>query len=362
MGSDIVTELVTQLPAIFYIQICGTFFLLAALMAFFVNRRSQKRHRELVAAAAAAAREEALNARVDDMGWPDDPPAPRSSQRSIFDKMDTKELPPLDLLVGDEPPPDAKPLTPAVSSAPARLRLMPEDQQYLRLHNADVSAAQEVLTVFRDADDGRLIVQMGATAYRSLADAPEAKKSFTRLMKELGDTILKADPRPTGHNALDGQALEAESAREPETPPVMSPAEPASAPPPAEPMPEAAPDSYDFPPPPALPNGTMPGDLPSYKMDDNPVKWGKGRGGRAKAEFTPPPDFNIPAAIEEYVQYKLQFTPQVRGRNIHVKPALHGGVRIEVDNASYEAVDDVNDPMVRAFLRAAIDEWQERNG
>ena len=39
---------------------------------------------------------------------------------------------------------------------------------------------------------------------------------------------------------------------------------------------------------------------------------------------------------------------------------VHGGVRIVVNGQAYEAVDEVAEPRVRAFIQQAIAEWQER--
>jgi hypothetical protein len=80
----------------------------------------------------------------------------------------------------------------------------------------------------------------------------------------------------------------------------------------------------------------------------------------SKSEMPPIPELNIPAAIEAYLQYKKQFSPEYAQRSIHVLPAMGGGVRIEVDGTYYESVGDVADNDIRAFLQATIQEWQKR--
>jgi hypothetical protein len=43
-----------------------------------------------------------------------------------------------------------------------------------------------------------------------------------------------------------------------------------------------------------------------------------------------------------------------------VRSGVGGGVQIQVDNSYFDAVGDVSDPEIRAFLSATIEEWQER--
>ena len=91
-------------------------------------------------------------------------------------------------------------------------------------------------------------------------------------------------------------------------------------------------------------------------MPDTPVK--PKRGQRPVAE--PIPEINIAEAIESFLQHKLAQSPEYGERSIHVRPALHGGVTIEVDGAFYEAVGEVADEEVREYLTATIAEWQAR--
>jgi hypothetical protein len=104
-------------------------------------------------------------------------------------------------------------------------------------------------------------------------------------------------------------------------------------------------------------NVPLPGDLPKFKMPDTPPQPPK-RGRKPVAE--PIPEINIAGAIEAFLQHKLAFTPEYSTRSIHVRPASHGGVHIEVDNKLYDSVGDVEDAAVREFLTATIAEWQSR--
>ena len=109
---------------------------------------------------------------------------------------------------------------------------------------------------------------------------------------------------------------------------------------------------------PPLKEGQLPGDLPSYKLDDNPVP--KLRRGQ-KANLEPVPEVNIAGAIEAYLQHKLQQSGDFAGRSIHIYPAPDGGISIEVDGQYFEAVGDVADSGVREFMTQSIQEWQERH-
>jgi len=102
----------------------------------------------------------------------------------------------------------------------------------------------------------------------------------------------------------------------------------------------------------------MPGDLPKFKMPDKPeIPPRRGRNAPPKEAI---PEINIAAAIESYLQHKLMQTPAYAGRNIHVRPASHGGVQIDVDGHIFESVGEVEEVAVREFLATTIAEWQSR--
>ncbi len=241
---------------------------------------------------------------------------------------DTGELPDLDLLVAELP-------------KASGVRVLSDQSQQVRLANGAVVAAQELMSVLRDKRDGRLMVLFGDTGYRSLAEASEAKREFTRLMKELAAVIMQPDDSPP----------EPASA----STPAPAPAKPEPAPPPAQKLPK-----MELPPAPR--DTTLPGDLPSYRFDDNPASIQIGRLGVRKVEFTPPPAVDIASAIEQFLQFKLAQTGMFKGRDIHILPNPSGGVKIRVDSAFYDFVDEIQDLEVRAFIQATIAEWQERQG
>lgn len=280
-------------------------------------------------------------------------------------KLDTGDLPDLGMLLNpspikkDLPPVPSTPSAPAPAPRPAQspLRQMTETPQRLKLNTGEITSAKEMLVVLRDETDGRLMVQIGATGYRSLLDSPEAKKQFTTLMKELSSSIMTPDTRPE-------PVIEDEMPAIPTPPPGTSSSldalrglsEPAPTPKPVAPA-----EPRRTAPPPPLADGSIPGTLPSYKFDDNPAKVTLRRDGTVKkVDFVPPPTIDIPSAIEAYLQYKIEYTPEFQGREIHIRSGMGGGVRIQVGDLFYDAVDDVEDPDVRTFLKEAIAEWQER--
>ncbi len=248
------------------------------------------------------------------------------------------DLPDLDLLTSAEPAPVRAASTApafAASAAPAAgaRRLSSVD---VKLSDGNTVHAQEALIVLRDPRDGRLIVQMSDTGHKSLDGS--LRPGFLELMRELGQmaTAVSAAPAAVEAAPLESPAADVVPVQAvPVAPPVMSAAPP-------------------------TPGGTgvMPGDLPRYSEMKDEIK-SRGAFRAAKSEMPPVPELNIPAAIEAYLQYKKQFSPEYAQRSIHVLPAP-GGVRIEVDGTYFDSVGDVADPDVRAFLQATIQEWQKR--
>lgn len=265
-------------------------------------------------------------------------------------KLDTGDLPDLGMLLNSS---TLKRDLPTASHQPAALRQMTDSAQRLKLNTGETTNAKEMLTVLRDENDGRLMIQIGATGYRSLLDSPEAKKLFTTLMKELSSSIMTPDSRSIVIDKAPAALAPASSSLDA----LRGLSDPIPGPKPAAPMNEPR---RTMPPPP-LADGSIPGALPSYKFDDNPATVTLRRDGTVKkVDFVPPPTVDIPGAIEAYLQYKIQYTPEYQDYGIHIRSGLGGGVRIVVGDLAYDAVDDVEDMNVRAFLKEAIAEWQER--
>jgi hypothetical protein len=65
--------------------------------------------------------------------------------------------------------------------------------------------------------------------------------------------------------------------------------------------------------------------------------------------------------IEDILQKLLAQRPAMADRSIHIRSAIDGGVRIEVDGHSYNGVADIGDDEARAVIQAAIQEWESRS-
>lgn len=317
---DTFAGFVGQIPIILVLQVCLAALLLVGAAIYFINRRRNLAQQK------------------------------QAAEGGLY--TTAAEMPDIDLLIRE-----------AHASAPPERTARPGVFN-VSLHTGRETEASEVLAILRDVQDGRLIIQMGETAYRTLVDTPEVKKEFTQIMKELSEVVLKPD-----ENA-DKKPLRQEIAP---TLPVAMPSQETDLPalddlvgePPtaaaAVPPPPAKPKAPARPRPPITPEGTMPGDLASYKLEDNPVKITKG--GllkRQKYESAPIPELDIARAIEAYLQHKLLHTEEFDGRSIHIHSGVGGGVRIEVDGKFFEAVSDVDEPDIRDFLTETIQEWQDR--
>ena len=361
-------DFISQLPPVLFLPICFPAVLLIIYVTYAAYIRPERRKKQALMQAENTVQAPAA-ATPAPVSAPAGPSAldllyERSENRAPARRIDTGDLPDLDLLLA------AAEATPT----PTPVQTPPDDGR-VQLHTGLSTRATEALRILRDETDGRLMVQIDGLAYRSLIDSPEAKKEFTRIMKELSSIILEPDSAATANAAAQAPrattpkasaevsteaAMESPAAAA-ETPAaaIPAPAEPDAdspvpeAPPAATPPAAAKPSSFP-------PGERLPGDLPSYRYDDNPaiIKSRTLRG--PKVEFEAPPAVDIASAIETYLQFKLERTDDFRGRSIHIRPSLSGGVRIEVDGQYFEAVDDVSDAAVRDFLKQSIQEWQDR--
>jgi len=249
------------------------------------------------------------------------------------------DMPDLDLLVEASPTAST-----SIPTAPPPQRSVRKGTSMVAVSDGDATEAVEVMTILRDVVDGRLLVQMGDKTLLNVNNDPEFKERFMRIMRELGQVATKPATTPVT------------SAPQETTPPTIEEESPVPLgslvpPPPTPPKPKAST------PPPPLASGKMPGDLPSFRLEDNPIPERK-RG--QKVEIKPVQEVNIAGAIEAYLQYKLQHSDYA-GRSIHIYPSPDGGVSIEVDGHFYDAVGDISDDAVREFISTAIQEWQERH-
>lgn len=308
-------EFFRQLPPILIIMFCGSSIALIVVLAVIVNTRSKR------------SRAAATAAPVMSMSLGEMPP---SGSHSSGDG----ELPDLDDLLSVAPAPAPKPAA-------------QRGTRTIHTSAGESIEVVEVMTILRDIAEGGLIVQIGDKTFRNppaLADA-EFKRRFNSTVRDLYQSIGDTSLNKKATSEIPGEIPPSPSdGVTPPPPPVPRPAPPF--PPPASPRP--APTTSQ--------NVPLPGDLPRFKMPDEPEKPKRGR----RQPSAPIPEINIAEAIEEFLQFKLTTTPEFAGRNIHVRPAFGGGLRIDVDDSSYETVSEVDDASVRAFLQATIEEWQSR--
>jgi hypothetical protein len=114
---------------------------------------------------------------------------------------DIEELPDLDALIDPEslrkelPPVDYAP-QPGRRMAQPPIAAPLEGVYRVKLNTGAVVEAESVVSILRDKRDGRLIVQMGDNAYRTLVESGGAKKDFVGVMKELSQVINEQDENP----------------------------------------------------------------------------------------------------------------------------------------------------------------------
>jgi hypothetical protein len=301
------SDFLRQIPPVVVIMLCGSSIALVGVLVLIINARGKKARGMDAVAVPVTVHKTAVG----------NPPPSGGSGGN---------LPDLDSLLNVDP------------TAP-----MPRPAQrgtfMLRTTPGETVEAVEVMTVLRDIAEGGLIIQIGDKVFRNppaLADA-EFKRRFNITVRDLYQSIGGTSLSQTAVDEVVPAAAES-----PVAPPPAAPPPPVASPPVA-------------PPAPPVPGAPTPGDLPKFKMSDTLEKPRRGRKGPAE----PIPEINIAAAIEQFLQYKLN-TTEFAGRFIHVRSAGDGSIRIDVDDKSYETVGEVEDAAVRHFLQATIEEWQSR--
>jgi hypothetical protein len=198
--------------------------------------------------------------------------------------------------------------------------------------------AIEVFRIYRDLADGALIVEIHGQRYRSLGEITDAQvgRRFLGNVKALAHFARLGDVEiPDEWGAESPSSPRGESAAS------VSPAQ----------------SSQPLPPPPPPPTST-----PASRPPESPSLLG-GLFGRGAKPTEPEEEIDVrPMAeqIEELLQYRLTASPDLRHRSIHVRSAVDGGVRIEVDGRYYDGVGDVEDEDVREFIQSIIREWEAR--
>jgi hypothetical protein len=252
--------------------------------------------------------------------------------------------PDLDMLTSDLPQPDLADMTghDAPREAPARVSPFPEPEPPVEEVPAsppppepeyDEDAAPdlppqeeppdsvELLRVWRDLTDGALVVEIGGKRFRSLNElrGADLERRFRNVVRDLD--ALSTPPR---------RAPAPSSSARDETPPAT-----------ARPQP---------------PEGAQPTSMGPGAMLRQMRRVAMGQGPEPVEQK---PERSIADQIEDLLQARLAEIPSFSGREVHVKPSLSGGVRIEVDGKVYDGVGDVDDDDVRDLLAGVVRDWEE---
>lgn len=119
---------------------------------------------------------------------------------------------------------------------------------------------------------------------------------------------------------------------------------PAMTTPPPPPAPQPAPVI-------SVPSNPKPITQPPPQTQDKPAA--------AKEDRPVAPANSIVGQIDSILQERLIGTP-LEGRGIFLAQSPEGGVNVYVGLTRYSGVDDVPDPEVKAAIRAAISEWENK--
>jgi hypothetical protein len=185
--------------------------------------------------------------------------------------------------------------------------------------------AIEVMRIWRDVNDGGLIIQMGNQRYRTAADiqSPDLLRRFTAVVRELS-AMIGASVAPVQRGTI-------------------------------QPLPPATPPPYAQAPRPATNF--------SFAGSEQPKSGGMVNRLMGRPAAQPPANAEpagIAASVEEYLQNRLPASPEFAQRGIHVRPSLDHGIKIEVDGRYYDGIDEVDDEAVREFLFTVMREWEAR--
>jgi hypothetical protein len=78
-----------------------------------------------------------------------------------------------------------------------------------------------------------------------------------------------------------------------------------------------------------------------------------------KDERSTPPATGIVGQIDSILQMRLVGTP-LEGRGLYLSNSPEGGVIVNVGLQKFNGIDEVTDPEIKAALRAAITEWENK--
>jgi len=217
-------------------------------------------------------------------------------RRKAEEEQEQKELP---------VPPPAQPET-VILDDPGLLRIKDENGSFLL-----------------DLDGKRVNPNSLSSSQRKrLIDMLNIMRPWLEARSDASSSRPTAPPFPAVQPTTLNERLNAFGGAPPESKP--APPEPAS-PPPRQPAP-----------PPAVPSSTI-------AKEDRPVA----------------PANSIVSQIDTILQNRLAGTP-LEERGIFLAQSAEGGVNVYVGLTRYSGIDDVPDPQVKAAIRAAISEWENK--
>jgi hypothetical protein len=173
----------------------------------------------------------------------------------------------------------------------------------------NLNDAVEIMRVWRDLNDGSLIIQMGDQRYRTMGEIrnPDLARRFTAVVRELWN-MVGGGATPRQITPLPSTTTAAEISSSMPTTDTQKPSGLRG-----------------------MVRNAL-GSQPAAKKNDAPT--GSGIAGAAGSPYAT--------------------------RSIHIRPAHDHGIRIEVDGHYYEAIGDVVDPDIREFLFGIMREWEAR--
>ncbi|MCI0710782.1 MAG: hypothetical protein L0154_11530 [Chloroflexi bacterium] len=178
--------------------------------------------------------------------------------------------------------------------------------------------AVEVMRVWRDINDGALIIQMGDQLFRAIPEIRDRgiARRFIAVVQNLAQLATlgaAAAGLPTPNFEVTSGVVS--------RPGAWAQSSPAKTPSQSKPSAEA------------LPNDTPPA----------PVDTGS---------------LGIAAQIDRLLQLRLSQTPVFRDRTIQMGTKLDGSLKIQVDDDFYESIDEIKDHEVRDFIQQVVREWE----
>jgi len=188
----------------------------------------------------------------------------------------------------------------------------------------------EVMRVLRDAERGRVLVQVGGRRYARLREIEDAQVG-RRVLWAIADLI-----RFTGGMAANAQVVRsaAQEVRWEEAPPT-------------ETRPAAAPINA----------GAGPG---AVGVGQSVSEFFRRGFGPAPVSTPAPESRSFVEQIEVILQGQLAALDVPLPHEVHVSAGPDQRLQIQIGRERYGSVDEVPDPQVRALIRAAVAEWERR--